>query len=113
MAGVDTTSNALSRVLHLLAQNESIQVKLRTELHAAQDQYGRDIPYDELGALPYLDAVCRETLRLYASCPSPTETPDLPTRHASSYAPVSLSNRQYESSFSVMKITGIVADRLN
>ncbi|TBU59788.1 cytochrome P450 [Dichomitus squalens] len=65
-AGVDTTSNALSRVLHLLAQNQDVQAKLRAELHAAQEQYGGDIPYDELGALPYLDAVCRETLRLWA-----------------------------------------------
>ena len=32
---------------------------------AARD--GRDsIPYDELVALPYLEAVCRETLRLYS-----------------------------------------------
>ena len=76
MAGVDTTSNALSRVLHLLAQNRDVQAKLRAELHAAQDQYGRDIPYDELGALPYLDAVCRETLRLYVSCPSLIEIPN-------------------------------------
>ncbi|TBU59775.1 cytochrome P450 [Dichomitus squalens] len=65
VAGVDTTSNALSRILHLLSQNQDIQDQLRAELHAAQEQYGKDIPYDELGALPYLDAVCRETLRLW------------------------------------------------
>ncbi|KAM5540048.1 hypothetical protein V8D89_006188 [Ganoderma adspersum] len=66
LAGVDTTSNALSRVLHLLCQNQDAQGKLRAELREAQEQYGREIPYDELCALPYLDAVCRETLRLYA-----------------------------------------------
>ncbi|EJF59615.1 cytochrome P450 [Dichomitus squalens LYAD-421 SS1] len=74
VAGVDTTSNALSRILHLLSQNQDIQDQLRIELHAAQEHSGRDIPYEELGALPYLDAVCRETLRLWA--------------------PVNLSNRQ-------------------
>lgn len=26
---------------------------------------GQDIPYDQLVDLPYMDAVCRETLRLY------------------------------------------------
>ncbi|PIL26669.1 cytochrome P450 [Ganoderma sinense ZZ0214-1] len=65
-AGVDTTSNALSRVLDLLCQHQDVQDKLRVEVRAAIDQYGLEIPYDELSALPYLDAVCRETLRLYA-----------------------------------------------
>ena len=64
MAGVDTTSNALSRVLHLLCLNPDEQDKLRAELRSAQEQHGKDIPYDELCVLPYLDAVCRETLRL-------------------------------------------------
>nr|VWO95436.1 Isochorismate synthase/isochorismate-pyruvate lyase MbtI (EC (Salicylate synthase) (EC (Salicylate synthetase) (YbtS protein) (Yersiniabactin biosynthesis salicylate synthase YbtS) [Ganoderma boninense] len=66
LAGVDTTSNALSRVFHLLCQHPDVQDKLRAEIRAAIDQYGMEIPYDELSALPYLDAVCRETLRLYA-----------------------------------------------
>nr|VWP01640.1 Alcohol oxidase [Ganoderma boninense] len=66
MAGVDTTSNALSRALHLMCMDQAVQQKLRAELWEAQEQYGKDIPYDELFALPYLDAVCRETLRLYA-----------------------------------------------
>lgn len=47
--------------------NQGVQGKLRAELREAQEQYGREIPYDELSALPYLDAVCRETLRLYVS----------------------------------------------
>ena len=64
LAGVDTTSNALSRVLHLLCQHQDVQAKLRAEVRAAIEQYGTEIPYDELSALPFLDAVCRETLRL-------------------------------------------------
>ena len=63
-AGMDTTSNALSRILHLLCQHQDVQDKLRAEIRAAIEQYGLEIPYDELSALPYLDAVCRETLRL-------------------------------------------------
>ncbi|KAI0359963.1 cytochrome P450 [Trametes cingulata] len=66
LAGTDTTSNALSRVLQLLAIHPSIQDKLRAELNDAQERYGDNIPYDELMQLPYLDAVCRETLRLHA-----------------------------------------------
>ena len=63
-AGVDTTSNAMSRVLHLLAERPEVQDKLRDELVQARETYGEEIPFDDLLALPYLDAVCRETLRL-------------------------------------------------
>ncbi|KAI0754104.1 cytochrome P450 [Daedaleopsis nitida] len=66
IAGVDTTSNAMSRMLHLLADNQDVQDKLRKELLEAREQYDGMIPYDELSQLPYLDAVCRETLRLHA-----------------------------------------------
>ncbi|KAI0737388.1 cytochrome P450 [Daedaleopsis nitida] len=66
VAGVDTTSNAMSRILHLLAEHQDVQDKLRQELLNARELYGDVIPYDELSQLPYLDAVCRETLRLHA-----------------------------------------------
>ncbi|KAJ3480638.1 hypothetical protein NLI96_g8207 [Meripilus lineatus] len=63
-AATDTTSNTLAQILQLLAQHTEVQEKLRTEiLQAAGDE---EIPYDQLEGLPYLDAVCRETLRLYA-----------------------------------------------
>ena len=61
---MDTTSNAMSRVLHLLAERPEVQDKLRNELVQARETYGEEIPFDDLLALPYLDAVCRETLRL-------------------------------------------------
>ncbi|KAH9941830.1 cytochrome P450 [Epithele typhae] len=54
LAGMDTTSNALSRILWLLSGRQDVQAKLRAEIVEAQ------------GGLPYLDAVCRETLRVYA-----------------------------------------------
>ena len=68
LAGMDTTSNALSRILHLLAQHPEVQDKLRAELIEARGGPGgqTDTPYDELVKLPYLDAVCRETLRAFA-----------------------------------------------
>ena len=64
IAGVDTTSNALSRVLHLLSEHPDVQTKLRSEVQQAQEHHGGEIPFDELMALPYLDAICRETLRV-------------------------------------------------
>ena len=70
LAGLDTTSNGLSRILYLLAQNRDSQERLRTELLEARSRpvtepNGANIPHDELMKLPYLDAVFRETMRLY------------------------------------------------
>ncbi|RPD52579.1 cytochrome P450 [Lentinus tigrinus ALCF2SS1-6] len=70
LAGLDTTSNALSRMLDVLARDPTSQERLRTELLSAQRQgvmesTGPSIPHAELMKLPYLDAVVKETLRLY------------------------------------------------
>ncbi|TCD68997.1 cytochrome P450-dit2 [Steccherinum ochraceum] len=67
-AGTDTTSSALTRVLYVLAAHPEAQVKLRKELKEARAD-GQDLSYDDLVSLPYMDAVCRETLRLYAPVP--------------------------------------------
>ncbi|KAG6879214.1 hypothetical protein C0992_004356 [Termitomyces sp. T32_za158] len=63
-AATDTTSNALSRTLHLLALHPEAQERLRAEVTEARKVHNGDIPYDSLVSLPFLDAVCRETLRL-------------------------------------------------
>ncbi|KAG5635673.1 hypothetical protein H0H81_010450 [Sphagnurus paluster] len=68
-AGTDTTSNALSRILQLLSTHPKVQDKLRSEVIQAINTYGDDILYDDLVKLPFLDAVCRETLRLYPPIP--------------------------------------------
>ena len=63
-AATDTTTSALSQILQLLAENPDAQDKVRIEIKEAQAKAGGEIPHDELMALPYLDAICRETLRL-------------------------------------------------
>ncbi|KAL1948949.1 hypothetical protein VTO73DRAFT_10755 [Trametes versicolor] len=69
-AAMDTTSNALSLTLWRLAQNPKVQDTLRNELLEAQESRGGgDIGYDDLVALPYLDAICRETLRIHTPAP--------------------------------------------
>ncbi|KAF8202148.1 cytochrome P450 [Pholiota molesta] len=68
-AATDTTSSALSRILHLLAMHQDMQDKLRQEIKDAKAQEGGNLPYDQLVALPYLDALCRESLRLHAPVP--------------------------------------------
>ncbi|KAJ8488872.1 hypothetical protein ONZ45_g13796 [Pleurotus djamor] len=66
----DTTSSALSRALYLLATHQDIQERLRSEIHAAlRDNDCERLPYDAMIALPLLDAVLRETLRLFPPVP--------------------------------------------
>lgn len=60
--GMETTSSALSRILHLLSGHQDIQKKLRDELAKANSD--GELDFDALYALPYLDAVIKETLRL-------------------------------------------------
>nr|BED42986.1 cytochrome P450 monooxygenase [Trametes versicolor] len=67
-AAMDTTSGALTRTLQLLAEHPGVQTKLRCEILEAKAA-GNDLDYDQLHALPYLDAVCRETLRLHPPVP--------------------------------------------
>lgn len=64
-AATDTTSNALSRTLHVLALHPEAQERLRAEVTEARKVHNGDIPYDNLVSLPFLDSVCRETLRLW------------------------------------------------
>ncbi|KAF9448706.1 cytochrome P450 [Macrolepiota fuliginosa MF-IS2] len=65
-AAMDTTSSALSRILWLLVGHPEVQEKLRAELRDAnKNSGGEELGYDQLVSLPYLDAVCRETLRVY------------------------------------------------
>jgi cytochrome P450 len=62
---MDTTSSALSRILSLLADHQDVQDKLRAELIEAKKIIGgKELEYDQLVGLPYLDAICRETLRV-------------------------------------------------
>ncbi|KAA1478305.1 cytochrome P450 [Dentipellis sp. KUC8613] len=72
-AAMDTTSSALSRIVYLLAEHQDVQDRLREELVKAQEACGA-LDYDDLHDLPYLDAVCRETLRLYPPIPFVTRT---------------------------------------
>nr|BAK09502.1 cytochrome P450 [Postia placenta] len=62
-AAVDTTSNTVARILHILSERPHVQDKLRQEILAAGAH--NKFSYDELNKLPFLNAVCRETLRLY------------------------------------------------
>ncbi|CAL1697631.1 unnamed protein product [Somion occarium] len=68
-AATDTTASILMTAFQLLAQCQDIQDRIKAEILAAHYQYGEEIPYEQLMALPLLDAVCRETLRLHPPVP--------------------------------------------
>ncbi|KAG7088781.1 hypothetical protein E1B28_012747 [Marasmius oreades] len=64
MAATDTTANAcVIGTFHLLT-NPDILVKLRSELDEAWKDAEEGMIYEQLGELPYLGAVIRESLRL-------------------------------------------------
>ncbi|CCO30027.1 Putative cytochrome P450 CYP13A10 [Rhizoctonia solani AG-1 IB] len=68
-AGSDGTSSAITTTLNLLVQHPEIQDKLRAEVQEAYHQYGQDLDYDQLSSLTLLDAICRESLRLFPAQP--------------------------------------------
>ncbi|KAK7681874.1 hypothetical protein QCA50_015223 [Cerrena zonata] len=65
LAATDTTSSSLTQIIELLGFHPEVQEKLRAEIMQACQECDGDIPYDTLVSLPYMDAICRETLRLY------------------------------------------------
>lgn len=67
VAGHETTSTATTWALYALCLLPDVQTKLREELLTLETETPS---MDELIALPYLDAVVRETLRLHAPVPS-------------------------------------------
>ena len=68
MKGHETTATALAWCLFALAQNQDVQAKLRDELQTSSHNRGRgeeEISTENLDGLPYLDAVVKESSRLY------------------------------------------------
>ncbi|KAG2344709.1 cytochrome P450 [Suillus weaverae] len=63
-AATHTTAGALCRTLLTLAHHQDAQNRLCEEIQQAMAELG-GLDYDALANLPYLNAVCRETLRLY------------------------------------------------
>ncbi|KAJ7479368.1 cytochrome P450 [Mycena galericulata] len=60
-AATDTTSSSLNRMFHILSLFPEVQEKLRAEILAAPV----NLDHDTVVALPYLDALVREILRLH------------------------------------------------
>jgi len=73
LAAIETTTSTFSRVLHLLTLHPDAQDKLRKEIKdACYDN--EELTHDHLVSLPFMEAVCRETLRLYPPVTGLTRT---------------------------------------
>jgi hypothetical protein len=70
LAGHETTATALAWALYELGMNPAVLEKLRAEL----DPLGPDPDPGQVGKLPYLAAVCNETLRLHTLLPEVART---------------------------------------
>jgi len=66
-AGFTTTSNFIGFTLYMLALHPEIQTKLRAELDTQlfSKGDGKNIDYDDLNNLPYLEMVTNEVLRKF------------------------------------------------
>ncbi|XP_024883867.1 cytochrome P450 6A1-like [Temnothorax curvispinosus] len=68
-AGFETSSATISNVLYELALNQKIQDNLREEIDEMYAKHGRDLTYDNIKKMDYLDKVFKETLRKYPPGP--------------------------------------------
>ncbi|KAG0053616.1 hypothetical protein BGZ83_000757 [Gryganskiella cystojenkinii] len=68
-AGHETTSASLSWTFYQLACNPEVQTRLREETRKLYSDTNGTPSYDELSSLPYLNAVVRESLRLWSPIP--------------------------------------------
>ena len=68
-AGFDTSSITLCYIVHELSQHPDVQAKLREELRTLHPHITPAAK--DLDALPYLEAVLQESLRLHAAIPGP------------------------------------------
>jgi cytochrome P450 len=70
-AGHETTSSALTWAIYLLCLHPDVQSRLREEIHSNLESIDShtSITPAQIDKLPYLHAVCQETLRFFPSVP--------------------------------------------
>jgi cytochrome P450 len=69
-AGHETTASALTWALYLLCKDPDAQRRLRQEIHEhIPSVHGQTMSSDVIDNMPYLHAVCNETLRLWSPVP--------------------------------------------
>lgn len=65
-AGFETSSSVMSFIVHKLAANPNVQIRLRQEIDEALDNCNGDVTCEIINKLRYLSAVVKEGLRLFS-----------------------------------------------
>lgn len=87
-AGHETTASALTWAMYLMCQNPTTQTRLRSEiLTHIPSSTGTKITNDIIDNMPYLHAICNETLRLYAPVPLTIRDTAVPTTICNQFVP--------------------------
>ncbi|XP_036139925.1 probable cytochrome P450 6a14 [Monomorium pharaonis] len=68
-AGFKTSSSTISNALYELALNQNIQENLRKEIDEIYMKHGKDLTYDNINEMGYLNKIFKETLRKYPPVP--------------------------------------------
>ena len=71
-AGHETTATAMTWTVYMLCQNPTMQTRLREELRRALPSVSnssKSVSSTDIDSLPYLNAVCNESLRFYPPVP--------------------------------------------
>jgi len=76
--GHDTSSTSMIITLVLLGTDQDIQNRAREELYSIFGDSDRDVTMEDLNAMQYLEAVIKESLRLFPSVPSFTRELETP-----------------------------------
>ena len=69
VAGYDTTGTTLAFACYQLAKNPEIQEKLREEVEEIVGDSSRELTYDDLQNMTYVDQIISETLRFRSLIP--------------------------------------------
>ncbi|XP_071441687.1 cytochrome P450 6j1-like [Hetaerina americana] len=70
LAGYETTSTVAALALFELAKNPIVQEKLLADIDAVLEESGREVTFEAIQKMKYLDMVVSETLRKYPSFPA-------------------------------------------
>jgi cytochrome P450 len=66
-AAHDTTTSALTMIMHLLAANQNWQTKIRDQINSSNID---ELSYEQLDSIPLIDHTFKEVLRMYPPVPS-------------------------------------------
>lgn len=69
LQGHDTTSAGMNWALHLIGCHPEIQAKIQQEVDNVFGDEDRDVSFDDLRNLSYLECCLKEALRLFPSVP--------------------------------------------